>query len=142
MYSSEIDANVTLSSYSSDSAPGVFDVTASTAHANVNLNFISAPVDSTLNLKASTASASAYVKLHETYEGSFRLSTALGKAEVVENNGVEDPKGKKRTRRVSYDRKTKWATSGSVFWESGNDLLEENGHAYVHTALGDAILVL
>jgi hypothetical protein len=64
---------------------------------------------------AHTSLAPATAKLHETYEGKFRVATIFNKPEVFIDKDVEDPSGKNRERKFNMER-VRGALAGSVQW--------------------------
>ncbi|KAF9494205.1 hypothetical protein BDN71DRAFT_1393660 [Pleurotus eryngii] len=101
------------------SVGGVYGVEAFTSNAPLNINFPTAPVDSTLSLDAKTSNAGADVSLHPTYEGRFELVSSLF-APVVEKSTVNDPSGRGRERTIQYSSLNRGVLSGKVQW-AGSD---------------------
>jgi hypothetical protein len=118
---------------------GKFKVIGTTSLSALDLGFITAPVASSLVLDAQTSLAPATIKLHETFEGTFRLSTSLKRPTVKVNERVEDPAGKGRRRKVEIHSDGPSHTSGSISWsEEGDDL----GSVNVGTSLSPVVLEL
>ncbi|KAK7013835.1 54S ribosomal protein L16, mitochondrial [Favolaschia claudopus] len=125
---SPIEANLNLISSKDDS---VFDVIAHTAHGRLGVDILSAPLESTLTLHATTALAPAYVGLPITYEGSFHAETSLGSVTVAIDGEAEDPAGKGR-KRIANSEGHHGRSSGKVGWsEEGM----ERGEVTVVTSL-------
>jgi hypothetical protein len=92
-------------------------VEATTSMAQLNLSFPTAPVDSTLHLKASTAMGAATVDLHPTYEGTFEISTNMAQARVeVVSESTSDPAGRDRSRNVEFANRMLWHAKGTASW--------------------------
>ncbi|KAJ7716917.1 hypothetical protein DFH07DRAFT_973777 [Mycena maculata] len=108
---SPIDANVNLfnedtnSRYiwasinpeSSKESDAAFNLTASAQTQHMDLDVLSAPLNSNISRDATT-----FVKLPITYEGSSDGSTVLSSLAVAYDE-AEDPTGEGRTRSVEYD---------------------------------------
>ncbi|KAE9400213.1 hypothetical protein BT96DRAFT_975467 [Gymnopus androsaceus JB14] len=81
-----IHASVSLFSFDSEESAtsgGAFSVKAHTAHGVVNVTVPTAPINSTVMLKAETALAPVDVSMHNTFEGAFSVhSTPFNKVEV------------------------------------------------------------
>jgi hypothetical protein len=95
---------------------GTFDITARTANGRLGLAVLSAPVNSNITLRATTALGSADVYLPPTYEGSFRAHTSLSSIDVKVDDEVEDPAGEGRTRRTEFDQVRRGMSTGRVGW--------------------------
>ena len=97
---------------------GSFDVDAHTSNAQLDLNFLSTPLDSHLDIKAHTSNGPASVALHPAFEGRYRVDTSNARAELVRTD-TEDPSGNERTRVIDESlrdfRRTK--LEGVVFWD-------------------------
>lgn len=100
----------------SDSQGGKFDLVASTKNALVDLQFTTAPVDSILACSVSTSNGPADVHLHPTYEGSVTLVNSHGITGIHQNDALEDPSGRGRSRVVGWDHKWKLWWLGWVGW--------------------------
>ena len=110
-----VDAIISLTS-TSNGIGGQFQVVATTEAAQVDIFFAHAPVNSSLMLDAHTSRSLATVKLHETYEGKFCLTTTLLKPDVLIDEDVEDPSGKQRERIVDIERVGRGDLVGNVWW--------------------------
>ncbi|KIY48054.1 hypothetical protein FISHEDRAFT_59188 [Fistulina hepatica ATCC 64428] len=100
---------------------GKFTVAAHTVNGRIDMPFPSAPVNSRLKLKAETVIGSVSATMHPTYQGAFRASTYLARADVISND-VEDLEGKGRTRNVEITRLSGSFVQGFVSWsEEGRD---------------------
>jgi len=133
-----IKSDFNLNSNGKDSTGGKFEVTAQTAAGAADVNFLSAPVGSSLNLDVHTSVGRAYVKLHETYEGSFEASTSIGRATVNVDQKKDDPAGKGRKRNVHFSRAGN-TVKGDVSWaEEG----KERGSVKVVTSIAAVTLEL
>ncbi|KAG9221279.1 hypothetical protein CCMSSC00406_0008886 [Pleurotus cornucopiae] len=115
----QIRSAISLLRDTEGSVGGVYDVEAFTSNAPLNINFPTAPVDSTLSLDAKTTNAGADVSLHPTYEGRFELVSSLF-APVVEKSTVNDPSGRGRERTIQYSSLNRGVLSGKVQW-AGSD---------------------
>jgi hypothetical protein len=137
-----IDVSVYLYSARRDHTGGKFKVAGTTSAAPVTIAFPIAPVDSTLSLDATTKTAPATVTLHKTYEGSFALSTSLGKVVLNVDKNVTDPAGEGRTRKVDIKSQTKVKLDGTVAWVSSNADALAAGAVKVTASLASATLNL
>ena len=99
-----------------DAQGGKFDLVTSTHNALINLQFATAPVDSILGCSVSTSNGPTDVHLHPTYEGSLTLFTSNGETEIHENDKLEDPSGRGRSRVVEWNRRWKLWSIGWVGW--------------------------
>jgi len=132
-----IHANVNLASKETG---GNFAVAASTQNSPINIDFLSAPVDSALSLSAHTSIAPVGVKLHETYQGAFKLRTSLSRARVIQNQERTDPAGKGRKRKVTgVDGPSRSSASGTAVW---SDEGLELGTVDLESSLAPVSLVL
>ncbi|EIW80932.1 hypothetical protein CONPUDRAFT_123715 [Coniophora puteana RWD-64-598 SS2] len=99
---------------------GSFDVDAHTSNHDLNLNFHSSPVDSSLDVKARTSNGPASVTLHSAFEGKYHADTSNARAELVRTE-VEDPSGNGRSRVIdeSLAQGTfrRNAIEGVIFWD-------------------------
>ncbi|KAF8602778.1 hypothetical protein BDV93DRAFT_607338 [Ceratobasidium sp. AG-I] len=87
----------------------------SNANAATTLQILSQPLNSALNIHASNAMAPIYATLNAAFEGAFKLSTVMSKAEVVVGNR-QDPSGEGRERVVEYQKRTGGDVKGTVAW--------------------------
>jgi hypothetical protein len=71
---SRLDAKVHLTTNAHKG--GDFRVTGTTSNGGLNLELPTSPVDSALNLMARTSNAAAEVRLHNAYQGFFRVATS------------------------------------------------------------------
>ncbi|KAF7304007.1 DUF4097 domain-containing protein [Mycena indigotica] len=110
-----IEANISLAS-SSESSPGSFDVSAHTAHGQVELPILALPIDAELNLEATTALAKVFVGLPETYEGSIEATTSLANVDIKIDSGAKDPKGEDRKRVGGVERVRRGVVNAKVGW--------------------------
>lgn len=113
-------ANFTLVSASEDGERGEFHVMTRNSDAPADVAIQSAPIDHTLHLSAVTTNAPVRVELPETFEGFFRVSSALSRTgpEVQYHLNVTDPKGMGRRRTVEYNKRGTESGDGNVFWGS------------------------
>jgi hypothetical protein len=114
----------------SDAQGGKFDLVTSTSNALVNLQFTTAPVDSILGCSVSTSNGPTDVHLHPTYEGSVTLFTSNGETEIHEDDKLEDPSGRGRSRVVVWSRMWKLWWVGWVGWGEK----KKAGHLVVKTS--------
>ncbi|KAJ7142471.1 hypothetical protein C8R44DRAFT_658197 [Mycena epipterygia] len=129
-----INSTINLESESDTSA---FDLTARTSHGPVKLDVVAAPVDSTVNLRATTSIGALAVKLPPTYEGSFTATTSLASLSVNFDETLEDPTGAGRKRKVDYNQKRGSRASGSVGWSEEG---KTRGEVNVRTSLAPIVL--
>ena len=103
---------------------GRFKVSATTALSSVDITFLRAPIDSVLILDAFTSLSAATIKLPETYEGRFSLTTTWSRPEVVVDNTVRDPRGAGRRRTVNVENGVGAVVSGTARWGTGRRAIE------------------
>lgn len=136
---SPIEANIRLSSASGQG--GAFDVSASSSNSHLELKFPESPVDSNLDLDASTSNGRASVNLNPAYEGSFVLRTSSFSSIVLDDTRkVEDPSGKDRTRVVVVNERSRGSVAGSVRWDQNPQ--KHYGKVSVKTSNGPVYLAL
>jgi len=126
---------LSLSTVSSTSSGGKFQINAKTALAPLFLNFTSADRFSTLLLSAHTSFAPASVRLPSSYEGRFSISTHLAKPKVIVDNEYDD-------RKVEYTVGDGGEVKGSVWWESDGEEGKDRGNVSVTTSLAPVVLRL
>ncbi|KAJ7142530.1 hypothetical protein C8R44DRAFT_865859 [Mycena epipterygia] len=102
-----------------------------------SLDVVAAPVDSTVNLNATTSIGPLAVKLPATYEGSFTAATLLSSLSVKFDETLEDPTGAGRKRWVKYERKRGGRASGLVGWSKEGIA---RGEVSVRTSLAPVVL--
>ncbi|KAF4598791.1 hypothetical protein EYR38_007199 [Pleurotus pulmonarius] len=134
----QIRSSISLLKDTEGSSGGVYDVEAFTSNAPLDINFPTAPVDSTLSLDAKTSNGGAEVSLHPTYEGRFELVSSLF-APSVEKSAVSDPSGRGRERTIQYTSLNKGILSGNVQW-TGSD--ESDGRVLVKSSNAKVTLKL
>lgn len=122
-----------------ESSNGRFNIQTATAQASLVLDFLTAPVDSELVLRAASANGPVRVNLDPTYEGTFRLSTAMAAAKVSFDNTIDDPAGRGRNRALEYDSFSRWVIRGTTKW---SDEGKFRGRVDLSTAMADAELNL
>ncbi|KAI6027112.1 hypothetical protein EDC04DRAFT_172069 [Pisolithus marmoratus] len=113
---SVIQSEVTLSAPSNTG--GAFEISARTSNSPISLRYADAPLDSVLASRVITSNSDACVKMHNTFEGSFELTTSNSSSSVRVRRGDEDPTGRGRQRVVAQHR-TGNVTSGTVSWGPG-----------------------
>ncbi|KAF9464007.1 hypothetical protein BDZ94DRAFT_532508 [Collybia nuda] len=128
----------TISLVSTTKTRGQFNVSATTSLDALALTFTEAPVDSILSLNARSSFAPVTVKLHETYEGAINVVTSLSRAEIVVDESVEDPAGRRRMRAFNVWRMGKSHIQASVTWMPGTKL----GSVNVETSMESATIKL
>ncbi|KAH8090997.1 hypothetical protein BXZ70DRAFT_1011259 [Cristinia sonorae] len=140
---SVIISSVSLVSTTEDKTGGAFEVTAHTSNAPIDVVFPNAPVDSLLTFKATSSNAHVRAKLHETYEGSFELSTGRWfPATVNYEEGVEDPAGKGRHRVVETRDYGRGHASGKVSWKADDAAMRTVGSVDLATSNSGIQLIL
>lgn len=111
-----IQSEVTLNTPSNTG--GAFEVFARTSNSPISLRYADSPFDSFLASSAITSNSDACVKMHNTFEGSFELTTSNSSTSLKVRRGDVDPTGRGRQRMVAQ-HKIGNVTSGTVFWGSG-----------------------
>lgn len=115
---------------------GAYEIVASTKNAQINMNFTTAPIDSTLMLTTSTSNAGSEIHLHPTYEGGLLLSTSNGEARVEIKDDTKDPSGEGRERQLQLDSVWKGLVIGWVGWGEK----KKRGDLAAHTSNGRNIV--
>ncbi|CAG7854938.1 SubName: Full=Uncharacterized protein {ECO:0000313/EMBL:CCA73776.1} [Serendipita indica DSM 11827] len=115
---------------------GAYEIVASTKNAQINMNFTTAPIDSTLMLTTSTSNAGSEIHLHPTYEGGLLLSTSNGEARVEIKDDTKDPSGEGRERQLHLDSVWKGLVIGWVGWGEK----KKRGDLAAHTSNGRNIV--
>ncbi|KJA27953.1 hypothetical protein HYPSUDRAFT_790490 [Hypholoma sublateritium FD-334 SS-4] len=98
---SPINADISLASASRHASDASYVVSATTSNSDLHLRFAAQPVDSRLDLSASTTNGPADVSVHPAYEGHFVLQSSTG-ALIHEEKDVRDPSGYRRERHVHF----------------------------------------
>jgi hypothetical protein len=129
---------LSLSTNADSSSAAKFDLAAHTSHARLGLAVLSAPPAAHIALRAHTALGPASVSLPATYEGAFHASTSLSSVNVIAREGVEDPSGAERARRVEWDAVTRGVSKGRVGWDEEG---LRRGEVVVGTSLAPVELV-
>ncbi len=97
---SPINAEISLTN--SRHAPDAsYAVSATTSNSDLRLRFAVQPVDSRLDLSASTTNGPTDISMHPAYEGRFVLQSST-EAHIREKRDVRDPSGHGRERHVHY----------------------------------------
>ncbi|KAF9243212.1 hypothetical protein BU15DRAFT_72402 [Melanogaster broomeanus] len=136
----EIYSEVALTSDSGTG--GEFEVDTESSNGSIGLTFTDSPVDSVLKCRAHTSLGKVSVELDSAYEGSYSLQNRLGSMTVEERQGVEDPAGNGRQRKVSVNRR-RGLVSGSVNWVDSDGTSSGNkGSVVVETSLSTVKLVI
>ncbi|KAF5355556.1 hypothetical protein D9758_006308 [Tetrapyrgos nigripes] len=117
-----IEADVNLLSGSGKAQDDHFTASSITSNGEIILNVLSLPYESSLNLEAKTSNQDATVKVPQTFEGHYTLSTsnaapALHRDERSEN----DPAGEGRARQVVSKSRMKSWMQGNVYWEKEHE---------------------
>ncbi|KAI6038281.1 hypothetical protein EDC04DRAFT_2005603 [Pisolithus marmoratus] len=89
-----IQPEVTLST--SSNTGGTFEVSARTSNSMISLQYADSPCDSFLASRVITSNSDVCVKMHNTFEGSFELTTSSSSALVRVRLGYKDPVGRRR----------------------------------------------
>jgi hypothetical protein len=115
---SRIEADINLISDSGDAQNDLFTTSSITSNGENLLNVKSLPYKSSLNLEAKSSNKQVQVKLPDTFEGQFTLSTSNAAPVLQRNERSErDPAGQGRTRQVVYKSVMKNWRQGNVYWE-------------------------
>jgi hypothetical protein len=121
-YSSRIEADVNLISGSGDAQDDYFTASSATSNGENLLNVKSLPYESSLNLEAKSSNKGVQVKLPQTFEGQFTLSTSNAAPVFQRDVGSErDPVGQGRTRQVVDKSIMKNWRQGNVYWEKEHE---------------------
>lgn len=115
---------------------GAFKIDASTTRGKVDIGFLEAPINSSLNVYASTSFNEASVGVHSTFEGKFRLGTLFPWQNVLRSTTgpvVQDPAGKGRPRVLHEYSRGIFSRDGAVIWGRGH---ETAGYVHLKSWLG------
>lgn len=115
---------------------GAFKIDASTTRGKVDIGFVEAPVNSSLNVYASTSFNEVSVGVHSTFEGKFRLGTLFPWQNVLRSTTgpvVQDPAGKGRPRVLHEYSRGIFSRDGAVIWGRGH---ETAGYVHLKSWLG------
>jgi hypothetical protein len=135
---SPLEANINLLSESSSG--GSFSVSAINTNGRISVGFPQSPINSTLQLVATSSHSPVSVTLNPTYEGHFSVSTTPFSKVFLEARKVDDPTGRDRERTVVPIRNRKRFTDGRVWW--GTDEKKTESWVKVKTLNSDARLML
>lgn len=112
-FASQINARLRLSTPSGEG--GKFKVETTTSNVGLDVAFVDAPLNSSLQHYARTTNGKAAVALHETYEGDFEATTSSYFKADLNFLPAADPSGKGRKRativqsqRNHFSGNTKW----------------------------------
>lgn len=121
---------------------GHLTVNATTSLSPLNLTFVGAPVDSTLVLYGATALSNAFLRLHETFEGIFRLASTFTSPTVKYDQGAEhrDPAKRGRERIVEYNVNNR-ILDGKAVWGKDTDA-GKRGRVDLFSSIGKVELSL
>ncbi|KAJ7025636.1 hypothetical protein C8F04DRAFT_1127596 [Mycena alexandri] len=126
-----LDAKVTLSTKAH--MGGRYSVLGRTSNGPLAISIPGSPVESELHLNALTSNAAAEVKLHNTYQGAFGVSTSSQwSARVTRLDQSDDD-----SRHLHFDSNRKGEVGGSIFAKEGNKGL---GEVRVRTSNAQAVL--
>jgi hypothetical protein len=112
-----ITLDINLRSSAPSGRGGQFVISAATAQASSETNVHSAPVDSRLDLHASTRYGANRVKLPAAFEGLFSFHALTAQSHLyMEDESISDPAGEGRVRDVVIHRQAGVGLSGSMAW--------------------------
>ena len=112
---------------------GPYHVATTTSNGAIELAFTDAPPDYALTASARTSNGHVEVTTHETFEGSFDLSTTNARAPTLIVRELRDPAGRGRTRGHVVRSTGRTAVHGNVWWGEEN---RERGSVSVSTSNG------
>jgi hypothetical protein len=107
-------------------------VTTRTTNAPLDIKFDTAPVDSVLHYEGATTNSPASASLHESFEGSFSVSTGRWFEVAVHMEEKEDPSGEGRKRVLTKRGASRGHIEGNVSWGEAKD--KKQGHADLVTS--------
>lgn len=130
-----------------DDDNGAFDVSVSTLNGPLALNIASQPLNSTLNLSATSKNSLINVYMHPAFEGQFNVQSTNGRQLVEADETSTSPDGDQEKRRDLRVMTLRDRTMGSVVWmkegeEDGEERRrrEGRGKVEVKTTNGPALL--
>ncbi|KAI0338860.1 hypothetical protein BDW22DRAFT_1337119 [Trametopsis cervina] len=136
---SNVKLDISLASAAKDNKGGVFKVDVTSSNGPLDVQYSAAPVGSKLDFRGTTSNSPARVTTHETFEGTFLLTTGRWFDAAVHVNGnAEDPAGEGRQRRLTTRISQKGRAEGKVVWDS--DSGKELGSVQIQTSNSPAHL--
>ncbi|EMD33274.1 hypothetical protein CERSUDRAFT_87591 [Gelatoporia subvermispora B] len=136
---SAILSDLKMISTAANATRGLFSVDAKASNGPLKLQVPELPLDSTLNLTASTSNMPVTVALSPAYEGEFTLRTSNMSPSVKRNDRTEDPSGRGRRRRM-YATQVRGTISGEALW--GDVRREGLGNVKVQSTNREVVLDL
>ena len=103
----------------------------------INLAFVDAPLDHALTASAQTSNGHVSVAVHDTFEGSFDLSTVNANLPSLMAHNARDPAGLGRRRRHAIHGAGRSTLYGNVWWSEEN---KERGSVSVSTSNWGVVL--
>jgi len=119
-----------------NSTSGAFTVATRTSNSPLDVNFSDHAPDGLLKLDVHTSNSPAKVRLHPSFEGTFKLRTSLFAATVSPDLEVEDPAGRGRKRSVNVSTIGRYSrvVHGDVAWKSEDEALKPDSEVEVSTS--------
>ncbi|KAI0087034.1 hypothetical protein BDY19DRAFT_907895 [Irpex rosettiformis] len=137
---SRIRARISLTSTAENHRNGSFNITTETNNSPLNVQFDTAPVDSRVTFIGRTTNSPISAKLHDSFEGTFSVTTGRWFEAGVHVVNTQDPSGRGRQRYVSRGVSQHGHSEGKVTWgDAGGRRL---GHAELSTTNSPAQLYL
>ncbi len=133
---SVLSADLSLVSTFENSTSGAFTVATRTSNSPLDVNFSDHAPDGLLKLDVHTSNSPAKVRLHPSFEGTFKLRTSLFAATVSPDLEVEDPAGRGRKRSVNVSTIGRYSrvVHGDVAWKSEDEALKPDSEVEVSTS--------
>lgn len=115
-YSRGITSAISLSSATRERTSGTYNISARTSNGPITMSFPQSPLNATQYIDARTSNAPLFVKLHNAFEGEFRLRTSNGPSNVQRHQQACDPSGAGRMRIVELAHGGMGAVAGNATW--------------------------
>ncbi|KAH9171093.1 hypothetical protein EDB89DRAFT_1194704 [Lactarius sanguifluus] len=133
---SVLSADLSLISTFENSTSGAFTVVTRTSNSPLEVNFSDHAPDGLLKLDAHTSNSPVEVRLHPSFEGTFKLRTSVFSATVSPDLEVVDPAGRDRKRSVNVSTIGRFSriVHGDVAWKPEDEALKPDSKVEVSTS--------
>ncbi|KAH8993594.1 hypothetical protein EDB86DRAFT_3103177 [Lactarius hatsudake] len=133
---SVLSVDLSLISTFENGTSGAFTVVTRTSNSPLEVNFSDHAPDGLLKLDAHTSNSPVEVRLHPSFEGTFKLQTSVFPATVSPDLEVVDPAGRDRKRSVNVSTIGRYSRiiHGDVAWKPEDEALKPNSQVEVSTS--------
>ncbi|KAI9432953.1 hypothetical protein H4582DRAFT_2082786 [Lactarius indigo] len=131
-----LSADLSLISTFENSTSGAFTVATHTSNSPLDVNFSDHAPDGLLQFDAHTSNSPVKVRLHPSFEGTFKLRTSIFAATVSPDLEVVDPAGRDRKRSVNVSTIGRYSRviHGDVAWKPEDEALKPDSKVEVSTS--------